>query len=164
MGPVVELSAMEGARLGYGTQISLDGAYAKAEALTRASEAVKIIAELVATAEPLEARELSERAVVLEDGEDGYSVSIAFGETTCTAHSFPRLRTVSLHLFSAHQLDLSAVQRLFLEGYEVGRFRSSVREFGLYPPSGEARSLKSLAGERAYARLRLTPIPEAGTT
>lgn len=148
------MSASEG--LGYGLHISLDGDHANEEQLTLGGAAQDILRRMILLVEP---DALSPVAALFDAGDEGLSAALILGETAGVVHTFPRTRTVNLQLFSAHDLSLSTTLKLFLDAYQVGRFRSSVREFGRYLPREEEELKRAVAGERAYVRLRLLPAP-----
>lgn len=145
----------------YGTQLFLDGAHADTAALTDADVAADLLLRLTATVEQDEATEaVSERVVILQGSAGGHSAAFVHGETSGVIHTFPDLRVVTLNAFSPRALDLTGAIRLFREAYRVGRYRSTVREFGRELPRHGEELRAVLEGERAFARLRLEPPPE----
>ncbi len=152
------MSSSEG--LGYGTQISLTGAYADADVLADRDALKAVLKSMVTEVEgpPQECDEATQCAV-FDAGADGISACVVRGETVAEVHTFPALRVVSLRLFSAHDISLNTTTRMFLEAYSVGRFESSVRAYGRYPQRDERALEQVLAGEREYARLLVTPQP-----
>lgn len=155
---MVSSPAMGGSEgLGYGTQIMLDGAYAEADKLTDREAVRAVLKSVVAQAEP-NVDDTTAAAVVFHDaGDDGLSAALIRGETAALLHAFPNLRTVTLHLFTAHDPSLSGTTRTFLDAFGVGRFQSSVRAYGHYPPRNPAQLELALAGLRSFARIRVTP-------
>ena len=149
--------------LGHGTQIMLDGAFADPALLANADDVRTLLERIVAEVEPATAGAAAPPVTFQGGTTDGVSAALVRGETAAMLHTFPALRTVTLHLFSAHDLPLSATTRLFLAAFEVGRFQSSVRAYGHYPPRDPQRLALALAGQRDYVRLRLTPSPAVTT-
>lgn len=157
---VVSFAAMNGSEgLGYGTEIMLDGAYADGAKLEDLTTVRNVLEAIVAAVEPAVVGVQGAEVVTTDAGADGYSAALIQGETVAILHAFPLLRTVSLHLFSAHDLPLSATTRQFLVAFDVGRFQSSVRAFGQFPPRDPERLKRDLAGQRSYVKLRVTPAP-----
>ncbi len=157
---VVNSAAMSGSEgLGYGTEIMLDGAYADSAKLEDPATVSAVLEAIVAAVEPVAAGVQGAEVVTTDVGAAGFSAALIRGETVAVLHAFPQLRTVSLHLFSAHDLPLSATTRQFLAAFEVGRFQSSVRAFGQFPPRDPERLKRDLAGQRSYVKLRVTPAP-----
>lgn len=149
------MSGSEG--LGYGTAVLLDGAYADVTKLTDQGAVRDVLERIVAEVEP-NVGSTSPADVVFHDSRrDGMSAALIRGETSVLLHAFPDLRTVTLHLFSAHDLSLSATTRMFLDAFDVGKFQSSVRAYGHYPPRDPVALEHALAGLRDYARIRVTP-------
>lgn len=149
--------------LGYGTQIMLDGAYADAAKLSDEQAASAVLEQLMLQVEPNSEGASATAVSWRQPGAYGVSAALIQGETAMMLHTFPALRTVTLHLFSAHGPSLSTTTRMFLAAYDVGRFQSSVRAFGHYPPRDPDQLVKALAGQRDYARLRVTPAPSITT-
>lgn len=149
--------------LGYGTQIMLDGAFAEPALLADEDKVSTLLEQIVAAVEPASQGGASAQVTFHPGTTDGVSAALVRGETAALLHTFPALRTATLHLFSAHDLPLSATTRMFLAAFEVGRFQSSVRAYGHYPPRDPQRLALALAGQRDYVRLRLTPAPTVTT-
>jgi hypothetical protein len=149
------MSGSEG--LGYGTQITIDGAYADAAILSDHRAVSTVLRRIVAEVEPFVSGAISADVVLHSAGEDGLSAALIRGETAALLHAFPPLRTVTLSLFSAHDLSLTTTIRTFQDAFGVRRFQSSVRTFGHYPPRDPALLERALAGLRDYARLRVAP-------
>lgn len=149
------MSGSEG--LGYGTQVMLDGAYADQARLTDKDAVRAVLQRIVAEVEPNVEATAPAEVVFHDSGRDGMSAALIRGETSALFHAFPDLRTVTLHLFSAHDLSLSSTTRMFLGAFDVGRFQSSVRAYGHYLPRDPVELEKALAGLRDYARIRVAP-------
>ena len=155
---VVNSAAMSGSEgLGYGTQISLDGAFADAGVLLDHAAVAAVLQRIVAEVEPKLEHSVMPEVVVHDAGVDGLSAALIQGETAAMLHTFPTLRTVTLHLFSAHDLSLSTTTRMFIDAFRVGRFQSAVRAFGHYPPREPEQLQLALVGARDYARIRVAP-------
>lgn len=155
---MVNSASMSGSEgLGYGTQIMLDGAYADVAQLTDSAAVREVLERIVAEVEPKMENAIAAEVVIHDAGANGMSAALIRGETAALLHAFPDLRTVTLHLFSAHDLSLSTTTRMFLDAFGVGRFQSSVRAFGHYPPRDPKALERALAGLRDYARIRVTP-------
>ncbi len=155
---VVNSATMTGSEgLGYGTQISLDGAFADAAVLLDRAAVEAVLERIVAEVEPKLEHSVVPAAAVHDAGVDGLSAALIQGETAATLHTFPTLRTVTLHLFSAHDISLSTTTRMFIDVFRVGRFQSAVRAFGHYPPREPEQLRLALAGARDYVRIRVAP-------
>lgn len=155
---VVDSAPMRGSEgLGYGTQISVDGGYAAARKLADPGAARELLSGILRLVEPPASHLGPGEVVVVEAGADGLSAGVISGETVAVLHTFPVMGAVTLHLFSGHDLSLSGAIKLFLSTYEIGRFQSAVRSFGRYLPRNPEQLAHAINGERAYARLRLSP-------
>jgi len=144
--------------LGFGTLVVIDGAYAAPDVLQDAAVTAATLRRLAALVEP--SRASSEPTLVhVDEGEDGHSAALVVGETALVAHVFPRLRTVSVRLFSPRAVPVDLATATFREVYRVGRFQSAVRDHGVLLPRDADGLRRHLAGDRGYARLRLTPTP-----
>jgi len=142
--------------LGYGTSLVLDGAFAVRETLAEPEHVRRTLQRMVELVEADPALGANSTSVSWDD-HDGHSVALVTGETCAVAHAFPRSRTVSVRLFSPRAVPLERVTAAFHEAFRVGRFQSAVRDHAVLLPRDDARLRRHLAGDRAYARLRLTP-------
>lgn len=142
--------------LGYGTLLVLDGAFAVPETLAGADLVRSTLRRMVEMVEPESAHGANPTSVSLDD-HDGHSVALVDGETCAVAHAFPLARTVSVRLFSPREVPLERVTAAFHEAFRVGRFQSAVRDHAILLPRDDEGLRRHLAGDRAYARLRLTP-------
>ncbi len=156
---MVDSTLMTGSEsLGYGTQVSLDGASADPGALADVGLARKLLAELIGEVEPGICHEATVEAVVVaEDGADGHSAALVAGETSATLHVFTALRSVTLQLFTAHDAPLGRTTERFLGAFGVGRYQAGVRGRGLLLPRDPGQLERVLRGQREYARLRVVP-------
>lgn len=146
--------------LGFGTQVSLTGVYADAETLGDRDALTAVLTAMVGEVEQSpQSHDLDAQLAVVGDDLDGLSGCLIKGETVAQVHTFTSLRTVTLQLFSAHDISLSTTTKQFIEAYSVGRFESSVRAYGRYPRRDEQALKTLLLGEREYARLRVAPQP-----
>ncbi len=143
--------------LGFGTQICLDGASADPVALADPAVTRGLIVELLRAVEGLDPAGGPAEVVLHAGGEDGHSAATVLGESSVSVHTFAALRSVTLQSFSARELPLGRISKLFLDTYKVGRFQSSVRGRGMLLPRAQAELERALAGEREYARLRVIP-------
>lgn len=150
------MSASEG--LGYGIQVSLDGDHADEAQLRLPGAASAILERMIRLVEP---DAIAPVDAIFDAGSDGLSAALIMGETAGVVHTFPRLRTVNLQLFTSHDMSLSTTLKMFIDAYQIGRFRSAVREFGRYLPRDRDGLRRAVAGERTYVQLRLLPAPTA---
>ncbi len=131
--------------LGFGTQL----------ALADPATASELLSALVTLAEQGDDR-VGPQPLVEVSG-DGLSAALIRGETSAALYTFPDLRSVTLQLFTAHDLPLGNATKQFLAAYRVGRFKSSVRSRGLFLPRHTDELRGALCGQRDYARLRIAP-------
>lgn len=141
--------------IGFGTQLTLDGASADAHALAAPATARELLSGLLALVEEHDSG--AEDRPLVNECADGLSAALIRGETSVTLHTFPELRAVSLQIFTAHDLPLGSATKLFLAAYRVGRFQSNVRDRGLYLPRNAEKLSGALDGLRDYSRLRVAP-------
>lgn len=146
--------------LGYGTLLVLDGAFAVRATLAGADVMQRALRNMVEMVEPASSATSNGVSVVLDD-HDGHSAALVEGETCAVAHAFPLARTVTVRLFSPREVPSDRVTAAFHEAFRVGRFQSAVRDHATLLPRDESGLRRHLAGDRAYARLRLTPAEAA---
>lgn len=143
--------------LGFGTQISLDGASADPKALADTNLTAGVLTTLIRGIELDQPPVTVDDVVLLPFGEDGHSAALVKGESWVSLHAFTELRSVTMQCFSVRDLPLGRTVKAFLDSYRVGRFQSSVRGRGLLLPRDSLNLERTLRGERAYARLRVVP-------
>lgn len=142
--------------LGYGTLVVLDGAFAARGRLEDEAATAGVLRRMAGLVEPASAAGSSVVAVGLHDA-DGHSAALVDGETCAVAHVFLPTRTVTVRLFSPRGVPIDQVTAAFREVFLVGRFQSAVRDHATLLPRDEPGLRRHLAGDRAYARLRLAP-------
>jgi hypothetical protein len=141
--------------LGYGTLLVLDGAFAVPETLADADLVRRTLQRMVEMVEPDPAHGATSTSVSLGD-HDGHSVALVAGETCAVAHAFPHERAVSVRLFSPREVPLERVAAAFHQAFRLGRFQSAVRDHAVLLPRDDEGLRRHVAGDRAYARLRVT--------
>jgi len=140
--------------LAYGTQVVMDGRLADAARLGSRELAEgfvrRLLAQLENGDEPL--------VVVIEEDRVGPGVSAVArsGETGVMVHTFTTLERLTMRLVSSRTVAVDDVRRAFVEAFKVGRHQTHVtarfRTMALHRDVLAAQ----LAGERDYARVRLT--------
>jgi S-adenosylmethionine/arginine decarboxylase-like enzyme len=133
--------------LGYGTQLILDGFNAEAKGLQDKAVLEACLREVAALLEPVQSDILHLREPT------GSSANLRLGESHLSLHAFSD--TLSLQIFSRHDVPLSAVTELLGKHFSVRRVESFLSNHAkTLPQESEARK-KVLLGDRAYSALRL---------
>lgn len=149
--------------LGFGTQVILDGRAAAAQALSsrrQIEEFVLGLLDRVETDDEDRRESGPERTIArVQSGEDrggpGVSAVVARGETAVMLHTFSDFGRLTMRLVSARSVPVDHVINEFRRVFGVGRSQSHVTtRFRAFPADGDELE-RFLAGERAYARLRL---------
>ena len=148
--------------LGFGTQVALDGRAAAHAALESRETVAGFIAALMDQVEADSGahdgrsdREISRMLDPTQQATPGVSAVLKRGESAIMLHTFSDLGRVTMRLVSARSVPTDLVIAQFKETFSVGRSQSHVTSrFRSFPNEGE-RLERFLAGERAYARLRL---------
>lgn len=92
----------------------------------------------------------------LVEEEDGFTAGVLGSEAHVVLHLFPALGTLCLQVFSRRDVLLSDLTRHLGERFGVGRFESHLGHATKALPRNPERFAQVLAGDRAYARVRLT--------
>jgi S-adenosylmethionine decarboxylase len=87
---------------------------------------------------------------------DGFSAAACGAEAHVVLHLFPALGYVSLQVFSRRDVLLSDMTRNLGQHFGVGRFESHLGNATKSLPKEPERLRRVLAGDRDYARIRLT--------
>lgn len=133
----------------------LDGFRGRSQALTDADQVTELLAELGDLLDP----GLSPRLHV-EQTRDGISAAVVSAESQLTLHTFPELERVAFRAFSRRILPIITFSERVRVRFGVGRVESQLRHRAtLVPPEGRIPMSRILAGDRAYARLRLGDVP-----
>ncbi len=140
--------------LAYGTQVVMDGRLADAATLGSRELAEGFVRQTLSRLENGE----EPLVVVLEEDGDGPGVSAVArsGETGVMVHTFTGLGRLTMRLVSGRSVAVDEVRRAFVEAFKVGRHQTHItarfRTMALHRDTLAAQ----LAGERDYARVRLT--------
>ncbi|HZW26953.1 MAG TPA: hypothetical protein VFF08_00765 [Trueperaceae bacterium] len=140
--------------LAYGTQVVMDGRLADAASLGSRELAEGFVRRTLARLENGD-----EPLVVVLDGDDlgpGVSAVARAGETGVMVHTFTSLERLTMRLVSSRTVPLDEVRRAFVEAYKVGRHQTHVTARFRTMAWREEVLARQLAGERDYARVRLT--------
>src|SRR5690606_12226696 len=140
--------------LAYGTQVVMDGRLADAARLGSRELAEGFVRETLRLLE-----DGDEPLVVVLEGDGagpGVSAVARSGETGVMVHTFTDLERLTMRLVSSRTVAVDEVRRAFVEAFKVGRHQTHVtarfRTMALHRDVLAAQ----LAGERDYARVRLT--------
>ncbi len=133
--------------LGYGTQLILDGFSADAERLQDKHVVTACLNEVAGLLEPTQADMLS------VNDPSGISVVLRLNESHVSLHT--HTTTLSLQIFSRHDVPLSEVSGLLTKHFGVRRLESFLSNHAKTMPQDVATRQKVLAGDRAYSSLRL---------
>lgn len=90
---------------------------------------------------------------------DGSSHLVLLDEGHLMLHVFPEPGRFALQAFSRHAMPDAELQRSVCEALRVGRSESALRRRAADLPEGDEALRRRLAGERAWARARLVPLP-----
>lgn len=93
-------------------------------------------------------------SMVVEE-EDGFSAGVLGHEAHVVLHLFPALGGLSLQVLSRRDVLLSDLTRSLGQRFGVGRFESHLGQATKSLPKEQDRLRRVLAGDRAYARVRL---------
>lgn len=148
--------------LGFGTQVALDGRAAAHAALESRETVAGFVAALMDQVEGdsggpggSSANQVSRMLDPSQQATPGVSAVLKRGESAIMLHTFSDLGRVTMRLVSARSVAADLVIAEFKETFAAGRYQSHVTSrFRSFPNDGE-RLERFLAGERAYARLRL---------
>src|SRR5690606_17640432 len=145
--------------LSFGTQVAVDGRAAAHDALASRETVAGFVASLIDQVEADDAEhrggELSRMLDPAEQSTPGVSAVLSRGASAVMLHTFTELGRVTMRLVSARSVPADLVIAEFKQTFSVGRYQSHVTSrFRTFPSEGEELA-RFLAGERAYARLRL---------
>ena len=138
--------------LGYGNVLSLDGFRASSSTMTMPSEIEAFLGELGELLDP--GGEPRVHVIAGDDGVSGLSVS---AESQILVHTFPDHERIAFRAFSRRILPVITLSERVRVRFGIGRLESQLRQRTvLVPPADEVPHDRILAGERSYARLRVT--------
>lgn len=138
--------------LGYGNVLSLDGFRAVAPTPTTPSDIESFLGELGELLDPGGGPRVHVSAG--DDGVSGLSVS---AEAQILVHTFPEHQRIVFRAFSRRILPVITLSERVRVRFGIGRLESQLRQRTVLIPSEEqAPPGRVLAGERSYARLRVT--------
>ncbi len=133
--------------LGYGTQLILDGFNADAERLQDKNVVTACLNELAALLEP------AQNEVLTVNDATGLSATLRLGESHLSLHTYHT--TVSLGIFSRHDVPLSEISQVLTKHFGVRRIESFLSNHAKTLPQDTEARQKVLMGDRAYSALRL---------
>ncbi len=141
-----------------GTSLRLDGRRARTEPLADPDALGRLLHDLADRLEPdgdgggrVEAR--------LEEP-DGTSHVVLLDEAWLIVHAFPETGAFAFSAFSRHAISDGALLDTVRAALRTGRFDSSVGRRAAGLPHGDVALRRRLAGERAWARVRLAPLSD----
>ena len=138
--------------LGYGNVLSLDGFRASSPTMTTPSEIEAFLGELGELLDP--GGGPRDQVIAGDDGVSGLSVS---AESQILVHVFPEHERIVFRAFSRRILPVITLSERVRVRFGIGRLESQLRQRTvLVPPGDEVSHDRVLAGERSYARLRVT--------
>ena len=142
--------------LAYGTQVVMDGCLADAARLGSRELAEGFVRQTLARIEDNGAEPLVKVIVAADGVGPGVSAVARAGETGVMVHTFTSLGRITLRLVSSRSVTVDEVRRAFVEAFKVGRHQTHVTARFRTMALKEDVLAAQLAGERDYARVRLT--------
>ena len=141
--------------LGYGNVLSLDGFRAASPATIAPDEIEEFLGELGELLDPG-----SGHRVHVTTGDDGVSGLSVSAESQIMVHTFPAHERIVFRAFSRRILPVITLSERVRVRFGIGRMESQLRQRTVLVPSEEqVPHGRVLAGERTYARLRVTSAP-----
>ena len=140
--------------VGYGNLLTIDGFRGKAHALADPSDVTALLAELGELLDPGAAQRSR-----TDEGLDGVSAALVSAESQLSVHTFPEFERMAFRAFSRRILPVITLSERVRVRFALGRLESQLRHRATLIPDEETVSMsRVLAGERAYARLRLGDV------
>jgi S-adenosylmethionine/arginine decarboxylase-like enzyme len=136
--------------LGYGTQFILDGFNADITKLQADTVVTACLNDVAVLLEPAQNEPVSLRDSL------GISAALCLNESHLSLHTYTS--SVTLHLFSRHDVRLSEVSDLVTKHFGVRRTESFLSSHARTLPQDTEARKKVLAGERAYNLVRLEAV------
>jgi S-adenosylmethionine/arginine decarboxylase-like enzyme len=137
--------------LGYGTLLIVDGFKAEADNLTNVATIEACLREVAGLLESTQAEVVS-----LETG-SGSSATLRLPESHVSLHTFNSSNSLSLRVFSRHDLRPGEITDLLEKHFSVRRVESYLSSRSRTMPSDTEARQRVLLGERNYCALRLAP-------
>lgn len=135
--------------------LTLDGFRGSPEALADIDAVESLLAELAELLDPGATPQAHQ-----QPSAGGVSALSVSPESQLTIHTFPTVERVAFRAFSRRILPVITLSERVRVRFGVGRVESQLRHRAtLVPPAGQVSMDRVLAGERAYARLRLEDLP-----
>lgn len=144
--------------LGTGLLLLVDGRRAGPEPLRDPDELAGLLRDLGNHLEP----DATTREGIARQ-HDGTSHALLLDEAYLIVHAFPDTATFSFKAFSRHAVPDVDLYGRVLTALRTGRFESAVLRRAAGMPRDPAGLARRLAGERAWARARLTDRPGDAT-
>ena len=138
--------------LGYGTHLIIDASKISASSF-EADTVRTFLAELAHYLEPSKVSDPEVHPVV--DLPSGLSAVVVLPEAHASIHVFETAQTLSLRVFSRHELEVSAVSNKLRERFGARRFESHLSNYSKTIAKDPERRLMTLLGDRAYTAARL---------
>ena len=140
--------------VGYGNLLTIDGFRGKAHALADAADVGSLLAELGELLDPGAVQRTR-----TDEGEDGISAALVSAESQLAVHTFPAFERISFRAFSRRVLPVITLSERVRVRFALGRLESQLKHRATLVPDEDAVPMsRVLAGERAYARLRLGDV------
>jgi S-adenosylmethionine/arginine decarboxylase-like enzyme len=136
--------------LGYGTQLILDGFNADTERLQSERVITTCLTDVAALLEP------TQEEVVSITEPTGISATLRLAESHLSLHTYTT--TLSLQIFSRHNVRLSEVSDLLAKYFMVRRVESFLSNHAKTLPQDVEAKKKVLLGDRTYSSLRLEAV------
>jgi S-adenosylmethionine/arginine decarboxylase-like enzyme len=141
--------------LGYGTLLIIDGFNANSKTLTNRTTIETCLNEIAALLESHQEDLLS-----IEDA-TGISATLRLAESHLSLHTFSNSGSLSLRIFSRHDMRLGEITSVLEKHFAVGRIESYLSNRSKTMPLERNVRERVLLGDRAYTALRLDEILEA---
>jgi S-adenosylmethionine/arginine decarboxylase-like enzyme len=135
--------------LGYGTHLIIDGFSATTESLLDKNMVNACLQEVAGMLEATQAELLS------AEDQTGISATLKLTESHVSLHTFSTFGTLSLHIFSRHDLRPGDMTDALGKHFGVRRVESHLSNHSRTLPQDQAARQRALLGDRAYSALRL---------
>jgi S-adenosylmethionine/arginine decarboxylase-like enzyme len=137
--------------LGYGTLLIIDGFNAKTETLTNVGTIETCLREVASLLE-------SSRGDLLNvETPSGNSATLRLAESHVSLHSFSDSSSLSLRVFSRHDVRPGEITDVLENHFSVRRVESYLSNHSRTMPSDSEARQRALLGDRNYCALRLAP-------
>ena len=143
--------------LGYGTHFIIDGFNASRKTLEDESAIESLLTTIAHTLETSKSEKKDFFSV--DESHQGISAYYAQSESFVILHTFPELESLSLSIFSRHDVNSQDLLAALRTTFAIRRFESHMSNHSRTLSADSALRKRAILGDRAYTATRLAESP-----